>query len=208
MRRSGIVYRRLWYVRRRNIGKFHMYIKIAAIMIILLLTVYYAGNSVLTFVQTSSKPEFKQLAVQTVYDARSVLETESIDSKHTEAALDGSGYIDLEKRVQEELCNRIGAMLKKRLASQRYKSVEIPLGAFTGIKALYEIGPGIQVMLDYEDIKVSTERKQDYNENGIPEEKLIVNVKTYVKAIMPLLHTGKPVMMAIEVDRVPDAAQY
>lgn len=169
MFKNTIMYRRLWYARRRNARKLNIFFKLFLVLIILWLTVIYADNRLTPLLAEMSEQKARSMVSAVVTKVLDGPLSESF--KYDELVRlyrDENGNIhsvETDMIKLNRLTEAVSGYVKLELDTAEDRGVSVPLGALTGIDLFTSVGPIV-----YVDIRsfgtVQTEFGSDFSSEG------------------------------------------
>jgi len=214
MVRNSTLYRRLWYVKKRNTGILHIFMSFISIAIILGLFIFYAQKILLpSFTETARLNT--ELIVEDIIN-RTVAGAFPKDRLYEDFVIisrDRSNRIvsiqtDVAKlsRLSEE----VAAGVREKLSLEGKEKIFIPLGNLLGKSIFYGIGPELKL-----DVRlcgdVETDFRSEFSNIDINQTKhnIFLQIRTKVKIVAPLAGeefeqvTDIPVTEAVIVGNIP-----
>lgn len=215
MFRNSILYHRLWYIKRRNTKRVRIYLRLAAIFIILTLLVSYANKKLLPYLVELS--EFKAESIISAAVINTVDEIFSGNINYNDLVVlsrDKNGSItSIETNVVKlnRLTSMISRGIQEKLIQFSKDRISIPFGTLSGSAILAGIGPDLHV-----DIKpcgsVETDFRSEFTSEGINQtrHRIYITVRTKVSIVVPLFSKKSevaasiPIAETVIVGSVPD----
>lgn len=215
MFRNSTMYRRMWYVRKRNARRISIYFRLFTIMSIFVLLVSYATNRLLPSVIKISEHRARSLMSSAIHDI--LRDTYGEEMQYDQLAIvsrDAEGKItSVQADIQKTnlLAARISQSIEQRLAAAGRERISIPFGALFGSSVIAGSGPPIYVSI-LPVGSVETVFHSEFTSQGINQTRhsISLQVKTCVGIVAPLIKkdieivTIVPVAETIIVGRVPE----
>lgn len=215
MRRSSVLYRKLWYAKKRRTGRLRILLCFSFIVIILAVSTTYAENRIVPYILEISEYRTNSLISSTVY---SVLNKNFADgfsyNDIVNISKDSNGHItaiqtDVVK--MNKICAEISCSLQEQLSAIGNDKISVPFGVLLGKAIFSGTGPDfhIRVVLAGD---VKTDLKSEFSSAGVNQTKhsIYLEVKTQVGVVVPLMKktaetvTIVPIAETIIVGSVPD----
>jgi hypothetical protein len=145
MIRNSIIYRRIWYIKRRNAKRLYIYSRLLSIVIILSVITFYAGNYSIPYVNNSFERQVKAALYNETADAVAVLTKGewSLGITPDEALGPILSNSDIEKL--NELSLNISKRLDDKLKIINTTGVFVPAGALLCDTRLADLGPDVRL---------------------------------------------------------------
>ncbi|AUS97463.1 hypothetical protein CDQ84_06525 [Clostridium thermosuccinogenes] len=190
MIRSTLVYRRFWYIRRRNAKKIHIYSRIAFVIIILMLLFSYVQKNIIGYMEKYFVPELKNkveaLAVELI-STQFARELEYDNITGIIRSEDGSiQSIKTKNAVLNPISLHIASAIEKELDMFGGGKLNISFGNLLGSRVLADIGPCIFVGIrqhGHTEANFRTEFDRDGKETVV--HRIYLQITTTVGMDMP-----------------------
>jgi len=214
MLKSNVLYRRLWYVKRRNSRRVHILLRLAAIIILLSILISYSNKKLSPYLMEISEYRIKSLIGLTISDT--VNTTFAAGVEYDDIVLlsrDKNGNVtSIETDITKlnKLSAQITAAIQEKINLLGKQSISIPCGALLGSPIFAASGPGIRIkMIPCGSVKA--EFKSEFDSEGINQtrHRICLMVKAEVGVIAPLardtivISSDIPVAEAVIVGKVP-----
>jgi len=204
MFRNTVLYHRLWYIKRRNIKKTRVLIRLAAIFIILAVFANYADKRLSPYLEEISQLKAQTIVTDTV--SKVVAETFSDYVTYDDIVVisrDRAGNIT-SIRTDVVKLNKLSAKISQdigqRLSRLHKDKISIPLGTLLGIPILAASGPELHMdVMPYG--SVEADFKSEFSSEGINQTRhtIYLLVKAKVSVTVPLFSKNTEVTAAIPV---------
>lgn len=216
MLRSSVIYRRLWYARRRNAARTGLLLKVVCLAAVIALLGTYLNGIIFPILLDVSEARAREMVSETV---------EAVLYSNLRGEEDYAGYVSVNRdskgnvsSVQVDyaglnsLAQEISKGIQKRLELLQQKEVVIPAGVLLGDTIFSSSGPGITVKIIPVG-SVGTEFRSQFLHAGINQTKHSINlrVKVTVGIMAPLaqkkaeIETDIPVAETVIVGEVPES---
>ncbi|HEX3027919.1 MAG TPA: sporulation protein YunB [Clostridia bacterium] len=149
MMRSTILYRRLWYVRKRNAGRVHLFSKLIVILVILTAVASFTDQRLMPYLAEDAREKTEAFMTAAVNDLIREKYSHMFFDDLTIVERDANGNIVLIQRntyKQIEFEANVDNALNYAFGQNRYSYAEARLGAVMGDK-LSGFGPLIKVKI-------------------------------------------------------------
>lgn len=215
MIRNSILYRRLWYIRRRNSKRIHIFSRLIVIIIILALLISYATNTLLPGLVEVSESRVRSLINNALNDAVNNAFENSARYEHLiRIDRDAGGNVTL---VEADIAKmnmisaQISADIQKKLQNMAVEKIAIPAGALLGNTVLSGSGPELHADVVFAG-HVESDFKSEFKAEGLNQTRhsIYLEVKTTVGIAAPLVNrkteivTNIPIADTIIVGKVPE----
>lgn len=151
MLKSSVLYRRLWYAKRRNSKRINLFLRISAILIILLFLATYAQKSIFPYIISCSEYKLRAEVASIVNDAIKKSFDGSLEyDRVADVVRDSKGNI-ISIKTNTAVLNSISAIIsgyiQERLASMNEDKLSLPVGAILGSSLFAGSGPEVYVKI-------------------------------------------------------------
>ncbi|HHW00663.1 MAG TPA: sporulation protein YunB [Clostridiaceae bacterium] len=216
MFRNSILYRRLWYAKRRNAKKLNIFLRLSVVIIILAIFVTYIDRTIVPYIMDISESKARAIVTDAINRAVDEVFTENRD--HSEFLLlsrDGFGGItSIETDVSKinRLSGEFSASLQNKLNGVEKIGISIPLGVLLRSTVFAGVGPELYISLKPCG-NIETEIKSEF-ESGMANQtihRMYLHVSAEIDIIAPLAHRKVeisktvPVAETVIVTSTPDA---
>ena len=214
MIRNTILYRRIWYIRRRNAKSLNACVRVALAVVLLVFAAYFADKNLMPNFADASEFMTRNAVNEAVYSSIKEIFSENAGYEGLmELNRDENGRVDL-IRVNPARLNKLAAGIseKVRIKLSRLGKIKIsvPAGAIFGNSIFAGMGPRVYVkMLPAGSIE--TDYRSEFSSAGINQTRytIYLTVKTRIGIVAPLLRkqteiaTVIPLAETIIVGNVP-----
>ncbi len=151
MFRNSILYRRLWYARRRNAKKLNIFFKLTVVVTILALLVSYIDRKIVPYIMDISEAKARNMVTDAINRAVDEVFSESRD--HSEFLLMSrdrfGGITSIEADVSKinRLSSEFSASLQNELNRVEKIGISVPLGVLLGSPVFAGVGPELYMSL-------------------------------------------------------------
>lgn len=216
MFRSSVVYRRLWYARRRNAARTGLLLKVACLAAVIALLGTYLNGVIFPIILDISEARAREMVSETV---------ETVLYSNLQGREDEAGYVSVNRdskgnvssvqvnyAVLNSLSQEIAKGIQEKLELLQEKEIVIPAGVLLGDTIFSSSGPGITVKVIPVG-SVGTEFRSQFLHTGINQTKhsITLRVKVTVGIMAPLaekkaeIETDIPVAETVIVGNVPES---
>jgi sporulation protein YunB len=151
MLRSNILYRRLWYMKKRNIKRIHIFFRLTIALFILSLPVSFVAGWVMPGIQRVSEQKVQAVLTSTIEATVSEIITNNHvydDIVKTSRGTEGNiNSIQLDTAELNGIMSIVYNKLRERLEMQDIKSIDIPFGNLLKSSSLNNIGPYFNIRI-------------------------------------------------------------
>jgi sporulation protein YunB len=212
MLRNSTIYRRLWYVRKRNLNKLNIMFKviIAVLMITAVTTDRLILPSLTHIAEQQAKDRF-ECTVNTVVRENLSSEVRYEDLVSIARDTDGnvtSLHIDMMKL--NYFSSHISQKIREELSRDFYGSFSVPLGKLAGVDALSEEGPCLKMPISSAgDIRASFDSVFTSDGTNRTRHTVFLLVEAYFDISVPMkkiqigLSSRVPVIDALIIGKLP-----
>lgn len=149
MLRNSILYRRLWYLKKRGAVRIHIYFRLIFVVFLLILSAYYINKMMLPVLLHTAEIKVKAVVDSAIQEVIDEIFTDNLKHEnYLKINRDDTGRI---KAVETDVVrlNRLSAEVSARLfaklsASGREK-IPIPFGVLFGNSIFAGIGPNLYI---------------------------------------------------------------
>jgi len=201
MIRNSILYRRLWYIRRRNAKRIHIFSKLIVIFVILVIITSFMEKKLLPSLINVSEiktQEIITLAANKAIVAEYPNKIQYEDISSIERDQDGNIIsVQLNEVKLNELSIRISSLIQSELYSLKGKYIKVPIGAISGNRILSSVGPNVRFsILPYG--KVETKFRSEFTSEGENRTRHIIYLQ--VKACIEIEESFKRKIVELNTD--------
>jgi len=214
MIRSTILYRRIWYIRRRNAKSLRACVHAALVVVLLAVAAYFADKNLMPNFADASEFMIRNAVNEAIYGSIKEIFSENAGYEGLmELNKDENGRIDF-VRVNPIGLNRLAAGISEKVRVKLSKlgkvKISVPVGAIFGNSIFAGMGPRVYVkMLPVGSIE--TDYRSEFSSAGINQTRYTINltVKTRIGIVAPLLRkqteieTVIPLAETVIVGNVP-----
>ena len=202
MMRNRVLYRKLWYIKRRQTGRLRALICLLAVFGIFIFVVSYSENKILPFLVEISEFNTKSEVNKIIYK---VVE-ESIDSdisynKLVNITKNYAGQItsiQVNAYEMNRLTSQIAGKLQNELDKMDESSISVPLGALTGKTVLSSFGPGLKIKTVPQGNAIVDFKSEFINVGGNQTlHRVFIEVKVKIAITIPM--AGKIIEVATKI---------
>lgn len=184
MFRNSVMYRRMWYVKRRNARRISIYLRLLTIIIILVLLVSYATNRLLPSIIKISENRVSSLVAAAVNEVLQGAYAAELEYEQLMAVRrDEEGNI-LSVQANTHKANLLAAQISQsiheRLAEEGKEKIAIPFGALFGSSVIAGAGPAIHVSI-LPVGSVETAFKSEFSSQGINQTRHCISLQVKVR---------------------------
>ncbi len=204
MVKGNNLYRRLWYVRRRNQGRIHIFFRLVVVCIVLALTASYFEKMVLPPLLEVCEVKARENVAKAVEEAvKSQLPEGDGYNELVAIDRDANGRI-LSLQVNAARLNSLSAdiavKIQENLKLPDSQKVAVPLGVLLGNTVFSASGPGLQIKI-HPIGSVQSEFKSEFEEAGVNQTRhsISLKVKTTVGIMSPLADRRMEIITDIPV---------
>lgn len=216
MLRNSVLYRRLWYAKRRNAKKLNIFFRLSIVIAILTFLVSYIDKRIVPYMMDISESKARAMVTDAINRAVDEVFSESRDySEFLLMTRNGSGGItSIETDVSK--INRLSAEFSKSLQNElngvEKIGISIPFGVLLGSPVFAGVGPELYISLKPCG-NIETDIKSEV-ESGIPNQtihRMYLHVSAEIDIIAPIAHRKieiskiVPVAETVIVAGTPDA---
>jgi len=204
MLRNSVLYHRFWYVKKRNSKRAKMLMRLAAIIIILLVSISYANEKVVPYLfqisQIKAEGMINDAVSRTVEDIFSE-GLEYGDIVKIEQDRDGNVTSIATDMVKlNKLSSEISRGIHEKLIQVKKVKISIPMGTLLGTAISATTGPNIYV--DVQPCEIAqVDFKSEFTSEGINQtrHRIYLEVRTKVGLSVPLMYKESEVVASIPV---------
>jgi sporulation protein YunB len=202
MIRSTILYRRFWYVKRRNSRNIGTYIRIFAILAILSVFAVFINKSLYPNLAEISEIKAKAMisevvssAVNSVFDNGLKYEQLVTISRSRDGQITS---IETDMKRLNLLSSQIIKDVGSKLAQSRKFTVSAPMGALLGNTIFAGMGPNLNFSVQGNEY-IEANFESQFSSTGINQTKhrIVLLVRTDIKVVAPLI--GKNIEVWTEI---------
>ena len=214
MIRSTILYRRIWYIKKRNAKSLRAYVRAALVVVLLAVAAYFADKNLMPNFADASEFIIRNAVNEAIYGSIKEIFSENAGYEGLmELNKDKNGRIDF-IRVNPIGLNRLAAGISEKVRIKMSKlgkvKISVPAGAIFGNSIFAGMGPRVYVkMLPAGSIE--TNYRSEFSSAGINQTRytIYLTVKTRIGIIAPFLRkqteieTVIPLAETVIVGNVP-----
>jgi sporulation protein YunB len=204
MLRNSILYHRFWYVKKRNSKRAKLLMRLAAIIIILSVSISYANGKILPYLFQISQIKAEGMINDAVSKTVEDIFSEGLeygDIVNIEQDRNGSiTSIATDMVKLNKLSAEISRGIHEKLIQLQKDKIPIPMGTLLGATVLAATGPNIYVDVQPYEI-AQVDFKSEFTNEGINQtrHRLYLEVRTKVELSVPLLYKESEVVSSIPV---------
>jgi sporulation protein YunB len=185
MIRNSTMYRRLWYVRRRNGGKIHIISRILIIILIFISLTTYANRKLFPYLIVISENKVESIINKIVRNAVGQVFTEEQDFDNliiTNKDQDGQ-FVSIDTNVAKlnRISVKISSIIYENLSNLGSEKISIPFGVLLGNSIFASMGPELFISIQPYG-SVETEFKSEYTLQGDKRTKYVLYLQVKTKA--------------------------
>jgi sporulation protein YunB len=179
------MYRRLWYVRRRNGGKIHIISRILIIILIFISLTTYANRKLFPYLIVISENKVESIINKIVRNAVGQVFTEEQDFDNliiTNKDQDGQ-FVSIDTNVAKlnRISVKISSIIYENLSNLGSEKISIPFGVLLGNSIFASMGPELFISIQPYG-SVETEFKSEYTLQGDKRTKYVLYLQVKTKA--------------------------
>ena len=206
MLRNSILYRRLWYAKRRNAKKLNIFLRLSVVIIILTLLVSYIDRKIVPYMMDVSEAKARTMVTDAINRAVDEVFSESRD--HSDLLLmsrdrfGGISSIETDVSKINRLSSEFSASLQDELNGVEKLGISIPLGVLLGSPIFAGTGPELYISLKPCG-NIETDIKSEF-ESAISNQtihRMYLHVSARIDIIAPLARRN------IEISRTVPVAE-
>ena len=213
MRRSSVLYRRLWYVRRRSKG-LHIIIRLGVIMAVFFLLASLANRSLMPCLLEIAEARARAMVAMSANTAVNEVFSGEIGYEDlTVLNRDRTGRItSIETNVSRlnMLAAQVSLKIQQKLADMEKQRISVPFGSLFGNTIFAGSGPDLSIRVRNAG-SIETDYKSEFSSAGINQTKhrIYIHVKTTIGMYGPMTNrkidivTKVPVAETVIVGDVP-----
>lgn len=203
MLRESILYRRLWYIKKRNIKSLQINSRLLGVILVIALITSYIQGNLLAYMADTYGPEIEAILRETSIEA---LESQSGEDIYSSLVMEertlgnGETLLALDRTRAAALLDEVSRSLRQELDRVQNIPVEVPAGALSGVPLLARIGPFIKIRLKYS--KVQEELISEVIKKGQGyEHALSLRIKTSMTIKMPMVEKEAEINTTLPLGR-------
>jgi len=204
MIKNSILYHRLWYVKKRNAKRIHIYFRLLLILIIFATLIYYANKNLLPCLNAICEYRTKSIITDTV--SKAIDEVFAGNATYEDFVIvnrDKSGRINsIETNVTKlnKLSARVSSSICSRLSLLERQKVSIPFGALLGNSVFSGMGPDLNIVIRPEG-NIETSIKSEFHTAGINQTRHVIYLQVHAQAsvVTPLTRRKTEIVSSIPV---------
>jgi sporulation protein YunB len=202
MIRNSILYRRCWYIKKRNQVNIHILSRLISVIIIFALLLTYVQKLTIPYLSELSQSKARETFISTVNSAiRDSLAGNYFDNNLISTGIDENGNI---KSLQvnsvkvKEFSNVLTDLLIKKLYETNLRESSIRFGVLTGINFLSTLGPLIHIKYSPYHNTETVVKSNIINEKANQSSHVIsIEIKSQIRINLPL--TEKKYKITLEI---------
>jgi sporulation protein YunB len=214
MRRSSVLYRRLWYIRRRRSKGLHIFVRIVIILAVFFMLASLANRSLMPCLVEIAETKARAMVSMSANTAVNEVFSDNIRYEDlTVLNRDQTGRItSIETNVSKlnKLSAQVSLRIQQKLADVEKQRISIPFGSLFGSSIFAGSGPDLSIRVRNAG-SIETDYKSEFFSAGINQtkHKIYVHVKTTIGMYGPMTNekidivTKVPVAETVIVGDVP-----
>jgi len=184
MIRNSILYRKFWYIKKRNSKKIHVYSIFIVILILIVLITAYTKNNILPNISTISEIRSQTVITEAVLDAVKEEEyPQNINySDFVTISRDAQGSItSIETNVVKlnRILANVYSKITEKMSSLSQEKFAVPFGAIFGNTIFANVGPNIYVKIN--PIRnITANYKSEFTSGGVNQTRHRISLQVSV----------------------------
>lgn len=215
MIKSSMLYRRLWYVRKRNTKNIHIYSRLITVIIIFSLLITYVQKQSFPYLIEISKWKVKEQIGMIINEAiKNSLLSQLKYEDLIKIDRNQKGIItslQIESNKATEISSEIADLIQNRLSSMPLQKLDLPLGVLSGKTIFSGLGPAIHIAYKpFGNVKTSIQSNFSSVRINQTRHLIYIRIELEYSISIPLderkykLNTDIPLLETIIIGSVPD----
>lgn len=204
MIRNSILYRRYWYIKKRNQVNIHILSRLISVIIIFALLLTYVQKLTIPYLSELSHNKARETFISTVNSAiRDSLAGNYFNNNLISIGIDEDGNI---KSLQvnsfkvKEFSNVLTDLIIKKLSETNLRESSIRFGVLTGINFLSNLGPLIHIKYSpYHNIETVVKSAIINEKTNQPSHVISIEIKSQIRINLPLTEKKYEIILEIPI---------